>query len=47
MKKLFSVFMILALVLGLAACGSKNDGEGTSQETAPESPVQTAGRINL
>lgn len=35
--------MIFALVLGLAACGSKNDGEGTSQGTAPESPVQTAG----
>lgn len=43
MKKLFSVFMILALVLGLAACGSKNDGEGASQGTAPESSVQTAG----
>ena len=43
MKKLCSVFMIFALVLGLAACGSKNDGEGTSQETAQESSVQTAG----
>lgn len=43
MKKLFSVFVILALVLGLAACGSKNNGEGTSQGTAPESSVQTAG----
>lgn len=43
MKKLFSVFMLFTLVLGLAACGSKNDGEGTSQGTAPESPVQTAG----
>lgn len=43
MKKLFSVFMVFALVLGLAACGSKNDGEGTSQGTAPESSVQTAG----
>lgn len=43
MKKLFSVFMVLALVLGLAACGSKNDGEGTSQGTAPESSVQTVG----
>ena len=43
MKKLFSVFMILALVLGLAACGSKNDGEGTFQRTTPESSVQTAG----
>ena len=43
MKKLLSVFMIFALVLGLAACGSKNDGEGTSQGTAPESSVQTAG----
>lgn len=41
MKKLFSVFMVLALVLGLAACGSKNDGEGTSQGTVPESSVQT------
>lgn len=30
MKKLFSVFMIFVLVLGLAACGSKNDGEGYS-----------------
>lgn len=35
--------MILALVLGLAACGSKNDEEETSQGTAPESAVQTAG----
>ena len=35
--------MVLALVLGLTACGSKNDGEGTSQGTAPESSVQTAG----
>lgn len=43
MKKLFSVFMILALVMGLAACGSKNDGEGASQGTVPESSVQTAG----
>lgn len=43
MKKLFSVFVILALVLGIAACGSKNNGEGTSQGTAPESSVQTAG----
>lgn len=43
MKKLCSVFMILALVMGLAACGSKNDGEGASQGTAPESSVQTAG----
>ena len=43
MKKLFSVFVILALVSGLAACGSKNNGEGTSQGTAPESSVQTAG----
>ncbi len=43
MKKLFSVFVILALVLGLAACGSKNDGEGVSQGTTPESSVQTAG----
>lgn len=42
MKKLFSVFMILALVPGLAACGSKNNGEGTSRRTAPESSVQTA-----
>lgn len=41
MKKLFSVFMILALVLGLAACGSKNDGEGVSQGMAPESTAQT------
>ncbi len=43
MKKLFSVFMILALVLGLAACGSKSDEEGTSQGTGPETSVQTAG----
>lgn len=43
MKKLLSVFMVLTLVLGLTACGSKNDGEGTSQGTAPESSVQTAG----
>lgn len=43
MKKLFSVFMILALVLGFAACGSKNNGEGDSQGKAPESSVQTAG----
>ena len=43
MKKLFSVFVILVLVLGLAACGSKNNGEGTSQGTAPKSSVQTAG----
>lgn len=43
MKKLFSVLMMLALVLGLAACGSKNNGEGASQGTAPESSVQTAG----
>lgn len=43
MKKLFSVFVILALVLGLAACGSKNDGDGASQGTTPESSVQTAG----
>lgn len=35
--------MIFVLVMGLAACGSKNDGEGASQGTAPESPVQTAG----
>lgn len=42
MKKLFSAFMIFALVLGLAACGSKNDGEGTSKGTAPESSVQAA-----
>ena len=41
MKKLFSVFMVLALVLGLAACSSKNDGEGASQGTVPESSVQT------
>ena len=41
MKKLFSVFMVLALVLGLAACGSKNDGEGISQGTVPESSMQT------
>lgn len=33
--------MVLALVLGLAACGSKNDGEGTSQGTVPESSMQT------
>ena len=46
MKKLFSVFMIFALVLGLAACGSKNDGEGTSQGLEPESSVQTAGDEN-
>lgn len=43
MKKLFSVFILFALVLGLAACGSKNNGEGTSQETAQESSVQTEG----
>ena len=43
MKKLCSVFMIFVLVMGLAACGSKNDGEGASQGTAPESSVQTAG----
>lgn len=43
MKKFFSVFMILVLVMGLAACGSKNDGEGTSQGTVPESSVQTVG----
>ena len=43
MKKLCSVFMILVLVMGLSACGSKNDGEGASQGTAPESSVQTAG----
>lgn len=43
MKKFFSIFMILVLVMGLAACGSKNDGEGTSKRTAPESSVQTAG----
>lgn len=47
MKKLFSVFMILVLVLGLAACGSKNDGEGTSQGTAPESSVQTVGNESI
>ena len=35
--------MVLALVLGLAACGSKNDGEGASQGTATESSLQTAG----
>lgn len=35
--------MILALVLGLAACGSKNGREGTSKGTAPESSVQAAG----
>lgn len=35
--------MMLALVLGLAACGSKNNGEGASQGTKPESSVQTAG----
>lgn len=35
--------MIFVLVMGLAACGSKNDGEGASQGTAPESSVQTAG----
>ena len=46
MKKLFSVFMVLALVLGLTACGSKNDEEGTSQGTAPETSVQTAGDEN-
>ena len=33
--------MVLALVLGLAACGSKNDGEGISQGTVPESSMQT------
>ena len=33
--------MVLALVLGLAACSSKNDGEGASQGTVPESSVQT------
>lgn len=44
MKKLFSVFMILALSLGLAACGSKSGGEGNSQGTAPESSVQTSGK---
>lgn len=38
MKKGFSVFMILVLVLGLAACGSKNDGEKTDPES---SSVQT------
>ena len=43
MKKLFPVLMAFVLVLGLSACGSKNDGEGTSQGTAPESSVQTAG----
>lgn len=46
MKKIFSVFMMLALVLGLAGCGSKNDGEGTSRGTAPESSVQMAGEEN-
>lgn len=33
--------MVLALVLGLTACGSKNDGKGASQGTVPESSVQT------
>lgn len=35
--------MIFVLVMGLVACGSKNDGEGAPQGTAPESSVQTAG----
>ncbi len=34
MKRSFSVFMILALVLGLVACGNKSEQEGASVQTA-------------
>lgn len=42
MRKLFSVFMTLAIVLSLTACGSGKDTGETSRGTEPKSPVQTA-----
>jgi Flavodoxins len=41
MKKLFSIFMSLAIVMSLTACGSGNGAE-SSRGTEPEPTVQTA-----
>ncbi len=40
MKKLFSVFMTLAVALSLAACGSGNSAGESSRGTEPETSVQ-------
>lgn len=42
MKKLFTVFVTLALVLGLAACGSGKEEEDLSGSVPPEASVQAA-----
>ena len=41
MKKLFSVFMTLAVALSLAACGSGNSAGESSRGTEPETSVQS------